>query len=88
MSSSDVIRDLLSLDSVGGIRTTEIPRVEAPDSGSVERTELEVFPVHGTSPDELYRRLRELDYEVSSGPGSGSLFSDEYVTLNAHERLA
>lgn len=88
MSSSDVIRDLLSLDSVGGIRTAEIPRLEAPDSESIETTELEVFPMQGTSPDELYRRLRDLDYEVSPGLESAALLADEYVTIHARERLA
>lgn len=88
MSNSDVIRDLLDLDSVGGVRTAESPRVEAPGSGSIETTQLEVFPVHGTSPDELYRRLRDLDYEVSSDLDSAALLSDEYVTLHACERLA
>jgi hypothetical protein len=89
MSSSDVIRDLLTLGSVGGgIRTAETPRLEAPRSGSIETAELEVFPVHGTSPDELYRRLRDLDYEVSSGLERAALLTDESVTLHVHERLA
>lgn len=88
MNSNDVIRDLLNLDLVGGIRTDETPRIEAPRSGSIETTELQVFPVHGTSTDELYRRLRDLDYEVSAGLDSAALLTDEYVTLRAHERLA
>lgn len=88
MNSSDVISDLLDLDLVGGVRTDEPPRIEAPRSGSIETTELQVFPVHGTSVDELYRRLRALDYEMSAEFDSAVLSADGYVSLRAHDRLA
>lgn len=87
MNSDDVIRDLLSLDLVGGVRTGEPSGIEAPRSESIETIELQVFPVHGTSADELSRRLRDLDYEVSAGLDSAALLTDGYVTLRPHERL-
>lgn len=87
MNGSDVIRDLLNLDLVGGVRAGDPAGIEA-SHGPIETTELQVFPVRGASADELRRRLRGLDYEVSAEFDSDTLLTDGYVTLRTHERPA